>query len=62
MAVGDNVSLGNDQRGGIIDGLTARSTENILDGDMNTASSILPVGFEGRVRTWKIRALGFSST
>ena len=59
MAVGDNVSLGNDQRGGIIDGLTARSTENILDGDMNTASSILPVGFEGRVRTWEDQGTWF---
>ena len=59
LAVGDNVSLGNDQRGGIIDGLTARSTENILDGDMNTASSILPVGFEGRVRTWEDQGTWF---
>ena len=59
IAVGDNVSLGNDQRGGIIDGLTARSTENILDGDMNTASSILPVGFEGRVRTWEDQGTWF---
>ena len=59
IAVGDNVSLGNDQRGGIIDGLTARSTENILDGDMNTASSILPVGFEGRVRTWEEQGTWF---
>ena len=59
MAVGDNVSLGNDQRGGIIDGLTARSTGNILDGDMNTASSILPVGFEGRVRTWEDQGTWF---
>ena len=59
IAVGDNVSLGNDQRGGVIDGLTARSTENILDGDMNTASSILPVGFEGRVRTWEEQGTWF---
>ena len=59
LAVGDNVSLGNDLRGGIIDGLTARSTENILDGDMNTASSILPVGFEGRVRTWEDQGTWF---
>ena len=59
IAVGDNVSLGNDQRGSIIDGLTARSTENILDGDMNTASSILPVGFEGRVRTWEEQGTWF---
>ncbi len=59
LAVGDNVSLGNDLRGGIIDGLTARSTENILDGDMNTASSILPVGFEGRVRTWEEQGTWF---
>ncbi len=59
MAVGDNVSLGNDRRGSIIDGLTARSTENILDGDMNTASSILPVGFEGRVRTWEDQGTWF---
>ena len=59
IAVGDNVSLGNDLRGGIIDGLTARSTENILDGDMNTASSILPVGFEGRVRTWEDQGTWF---
>ena len=59
LAVGDNVSLGNDQRGSIIDGLTARSTENILDGDMNTASSILPVGFEGRVRTWEDQGTWF---
>ena len=59
IAVGDNVSLGNDQRGGIIDGLTARSTENILDGDMNTSSSILPVGFEGRVRTWEDQGTWF---
>ena len=59
IAVGDNVSLGNDRRGGIIDGLTARSTENILDGDMNTASSILPVGFEGRVRTWEDQGTWF---
>ncbi|MXW80033.1 MAG: hypothetical protein F4Z57_13815 [Gemmatimonadetes bacterium] len=59
IAVGDNVSLGNNLRGGIIDGLTARSTENILDGDMNTASSILPVGFEGRVRTWEDQGTWF---
>ena len=59
LAIGDNVSLGNDQRGGVIDGLTARSTENILDGDMNTASSILPVGFEGRVRTWEDQGTWF---
>ncbi|MDE2737091.1 MAG: gliding motility-associated C-terminal domain-containing protein, partial [Gemmatimonadota bacterium] len=39
--------------------LTARSTENILDGDMNTASSILPVGFEGRVRTWEDQGTWF---
>ena len=59
LAVGDNVSLGNDLRGDIIDGLTARSTENVLDGDMNTASSILPVGFEGRVRTWEDQGTWF---
>ena len=59
IAVGDNVSLGNDQRGGIINGLTARSNENILDGDMNTASSILPVGFEGRVRSWEDQGTWF---
>ncbi len=59
IAIGDNVSLGNNRRGGIIDGLTARSTENILDGDMNTASSILPVGFEGRVRTWEQQGTWF---
>ena len=59
IAVGDNVSLGNDQRGGIIDGLTARSTDNILDGDMNTASSILPVGFKGRVRSWEDQGTWF---
>ena len=59
LAVGDNVSLGNDRRGDIIDGLTARSTENVLDGDMNTASSILPVGFEGRVRTWEDQGTWF---
>ena len=59
LAVGDNVSLGNDLRGDIIDGLTARSTENVLDGDMNTASSILPVGFEGRVRTWEEQGTWF---
>ena len=59
ITAGDNISLGNDQRGGIIDGLTARSTENILDGDMNTASSILPVGFEGRVRSWEEQGTWF---
>ena len=59
ITAGDNISLGNDQRGSIIDGLTARSTENILDGDMNTASSILPVGFEGRVRTWEEQGTWF---
>ena len=59
ITAGDNISIGNDQRGSIIDGLTARSTENILDGDMNTASSILPVGFEGRVRTWEEQGTWF---
>ena len=59
ITVGDNISIGNAQRGGHIDGLTARSTENTLDSDMNTASSILPVGFEGRVRTWEEQGTWF---
>ena len=59
VAVGDNISIGTVRRGGsVIDGLTARSNENILDADMNTSNSILPVGFEGRVRTWESRAPG----
>ncbi|MYI61579.1 MAG: discoidin domain-containing protein, partial [Gemmatimonadetes bacterium] len=59
IAVGDNVSLGNNLRGGIIEGLSARSTENILFGYINTASSILTLGFEGRVRTWEDQGTWF---
>lgn len=49
---GDNVSLGTVKRGRVIDGLTARANENLLDADMNTGNAIIPVGYEGRVRTW----------
>ncbi len=60
IAVGDNISIGTIGRGGsVIDGLTARSNENILDADMNTSNSILPVGFEGRVRTWEEQGTWF---
>ena len=60
VAVGDNISIGTVGRGGsVIDGLTARSNENILDADMNTSNSILPVGFEGRVRTWEEQGTWF---
>jgi len=59
IAVGDNISLGTVRRGRVIDGLTALSNENILDADMNTSNSILPVGFEGRVRTWEDQGTWF---
>ncbi len=59
LAAGDNISLGTVRRGRVIDGLTARSNENILDADMNTSNSILPVGFEGRVRTWQEQGTWF---
>lgn len=59
IAVGDNISLGTVRRGRVIDGLTARSNENLLDADMNTSNSILPVGFEGRVRTWQDQGTWF---
>ena len=59
ITAGDNISLGTVRRGRVIDGLTARSNENLLDADMNTSNSILPVGFEGRVRTWQDQGTWF---
>jgi hypothetical protein len=52
VAVGDNVSLGTLRRGSVLDGLTARGNENILDADMNTGNAIIPTAYEGRVRSW----------
>ena len=59
IGIGDNVSLGTNRRGSVLDGLTARANENIFDADMNTSNSILPVGFEGRVRTWQDQGTWF---
>ena len=36
MGVGDNVSLGTQQRGSFVNGLVAVQPENLFDGDMNT--------------------------
>ena len=59
IAVGDNISLGTLRRGTVIDGLTARGNEDILDADMNTGNAIIPVAYEGRVRSWQEQGTWF---
>ena len=59
VAVGDNISLGTLRRGTVIDGLTARGNEGILDADMNTGNAIIPVAYEGRVRSWQEQGTWF---
>ena len=56
-AVGDNVSIGTNQRGWVIDGLTAVSNINLFDADMNTNNSIAPVYLVGT--TWKSQGTWF---
>ena len=59
IAVGDNISLGTLRRGAVLDGLTARGNEGILDADMNTGNAIIPVAYEGRVRSWQEQGTWF---
>ncbi|MYK41173.1 MAG: hypothetical protein F4049_13255 [Gemmatimonadetes bacterium] len=59
VAVGDNVSLGTLNRGTVLDGLTARGNEGILDADMNTGNAIIPTAYEGRVRSWQEQGTWF---
>ncbi|MDE2741322.1 MAG: hypothetical protein OXI58_07025 [Gemmatimonadota bacterium] len=59
VAVGDNISLGTLNRGTVLDGLTARGNEGILDGDMNTGNAIIPTAYEGRVRSWQEQGTWF---
>ena len=59
IAVGDNISLGTLRRGTVIDGITARGNEGILDADMNTGNAIIPVAYEGRVRSWQEQGTWF---
>ena len=59
IAGGDNISLGTLRRGTVIDGLTARGNEDILDADMNTGNAIIPVAYEGRVRSWQEQGTWF---
>ena len=59
IAVGDNVSLGTLNRGIVLDGLTARGNEGILDADMNTGNAIIPTAYEGRVRSWQEQGTWF---
>ena len=59
ITVGDNISLGTLRRGTVIDGLTARGNDGILDADMNTGNAIIPVAYEGRVRSWQEQGTWF---
>ena len=59
IAVGDNISLGIDRRGRVIDGLTAVSNSNLFDADMNTTNSISPVSFAGREDSWQRQGTWF---
>ncbi len=59
IAVGDNISIDTLRRGTVIDGLTARGNEDILDADMNTGNAIIPVAYEGRVRSWQEQGTWF---
>ena len=59
IAVGDNISLGTLRRGSVLNGLTARGNESILDADMNTGNAIIPTAYEGRVRSWQEQGTWF---
>ncbi len=52
VGIGDNVSIGVNRRGFVLDGLTAVSNSSLFDANMNTNNSIAPVAFAGRVRSW----------
>ncbi|HIG54143.1 MAG TPA: hypothetical protein EYG11_12305 [Candidatus Latescibacteria bacterium] len=52
VGVGDNVSIGVDRRGFVIDGLTSVSNLSLFDANVNTNNAIAPVAFAGRERSW----------
>ena len=52
IGIGDNVSIGLERRGSVIDGLTSVSNISLFDANMNTNSAIAPVSFAGRERSW----------
>ncbi len=59
VGVGDNISIGVDRRGSVLDGLTAVSNSNLFDADMNTNNAIAPVAFAGRERSWQDQGTWF---
>ena len=52
VGVGDNVSIGVEHRGLVLDGLTSVSNLSLFDANVNTNNAIAPVAFAGRERSW----------
>lgn len=59
IGIGDNVSIGLERRGSVIDGLTSVSNISLFDANMNTNSAIAPVAFAGRERSWQEQGTWF---
>lgn len=59
IGIGDNVSIGLERRGLVIDGLTSVSNISLFDANMNTNSAIAPVAFAGRERSWQEQGTWF---
>ena len=59
IGIGDNVSIGLERRGLVIDGLTSVSNISLFDANMNTNSAIAPVAFAGRERSWQDQGTWF---